>query len=41
VSLSVLAAVFIVPEAFEQTRTWTGVIATVGFLVVFAVDVAG
>jgi ZIP family zinc transporter len=30
-----------IPEAFEQTRTWTGVIATVGFLVAFAVDVAG
>jgi ZIP family zinc transporter len=30
-----------IPEAFEQTRTWTGVIATVGFLVAFAVDVVG
>jgi ZIP family zinc transporter len=30
-----------IPEAFERTRTWTGVIATVGFLVAFAVDVAG
>ena len=30
-----------IPEAFEQTHTWTGVIATVGFLVAFAVDVVG
>jgi ZIP family zinc transporter len=30
-----------IPEAFERTRTWTGVIATVGFLVAFAIDVAG
>jgi zinc transporter, ZIP family len=30
-----------IPEAFERTRTWTGVIATVGFLVAFAVDLAG
>jgi len=29
-----------IPEAFERTRTWTGVIATVGFLVAFAIDVA-
>jgi ZIP family zinc transporter len=26
-----------IPEAFEQTRTWTGVIATVGFLLAFAI----
>src|SRR4051794_11039341 len=30
-----------IPEAFEQTRTWTGVIASVGFLVAFAIDQAG
>src|SRR3954453_15981295 len=30
-----------IPEAFERTRTWTGVITTVGFLVAFAIDVAG
>jgi len=30
-----------IPEAFEKTRTWTGVIASVGFLVAFAIDVAG
>jgi zinc transporter, ZIP family len=30
-----------IPEAFERTRTWTGVIATVGFLVAFAVDLVG
>ena len=30
-----------IPEAFERTRTWTGLIATVGFLVAFAIDVAG
>jgi ZIP family zinc transporter len=30
-----------IPEAFEKTRTWTGVIATVGFLVAFAIDRAG
>lgn len=30
-----------IPEAFEKTRTWTGVIATVGFLVAFAIDVVG
>lgn len=30
-----------IPEAFEKTRTWTGVIATVGFLVAFAIDLAG
>jgi ZIP family zinc transporter len=30
-----------IPEAFERTRTWTGVIAAVGFLVAFAIDVAG
>jgi ZIP family zinc transporter len=26
-----------IPEAFESTRTWTGLIATVGFLVAFAI----
>lgn len=30
-----------IPEAFERTRTWTGVITTLGFLVAFALDVAG
>jgi ZIP family zinc transporter len=30
-----------IPEAFERTRTWTGVITTLGFLVAFAIDVAG
>jgi zinc transporter, ZIP family len=30
-----------IPEAFERTRTWTGVITTVGFLVAFAIDQAG
>ncbi len=30
-----------IPEAFEKTRTWTGVITTVGFLVAFAIDLAG
>jgi zinc transporter, ZIP family len=30
-----------IPEAFEETRTWTGVITTVGFLVAFAIDRAG
>jgi ZIP family zinc transporter len=30
-----------IPEAFERTRTWTGVIASVGFLVAFAIDLAG
>jgi ZIP family zinc transporter len=30
-----------IPEAFERTRTWTGVIASVGFLVAFAIDIAG
>ena len=27
-----------IPEAFERTRTWTGVIATLGFLVAFAIE---
>jgi ZIP family zinc transporter len=27
-----------IPEAFEKTHTWTGLITTVGFLVAFAVD---
>jgi ZIP family zinc transporter len=27
-----------IPEAFESTRTWTGLITTVGFLVAFAID---
>ena len=30
-----------IPEAFENTRTWTGVITTVGFLVAFAIDFVG
>ena len=30
-----------IPEAFEQTRTWTGVITTVGFLVAFSISVRG
>ncbi|MGY1744738.1 ZIP family metal transporter [Blastococcus sp. SYSU D00695] len=30
-----------IPEAFEQTRTWTGLITTVGFLVAFAIERAG
>src|SRR4051812_46759763 len=30
-----------IPEAFEETRTWTGLITTVGFLVAFAIDLAG
>jgi ZIP family zinc transporter len=30
-----------IPEAFEETRTWTGVITTVGFLVAFAINQAG
>jgi zinc transporter, ZIP family len=29
-----------IPEAFEQTRTWTGVITTLGFLVAFAITMA-
>jgi ZIP family zinc transporter len=29
-----------IPEAFERTRTWTGVIATLGFLVAFAIEQA-
>lgn len=28
-----------IPEAFEQTRTWTGVIAATGFLTAFAISV--
>jgi zinc transporter, ZIP family len=27
-----------IPEAFEETRTWTGLITTVGFLLAFAID---
>jgi ZIP family zinc transporter len=27
-----------IPEAFEHTRTWTGVITTLGFLVAFAIE---
>jgi ZIP family zinc transporter len=27
-----------IPEAFEETRTWTGLITTVGFLVAFAIE---
>jgi ZIP family zinc transporter len=30
-----------IPEAFQETRTWTGLIASVGFLVAFAIDRAG
>jgi ZIP family zinc transporter len=30
-----------IPEAFERTKVWTGVILTVGFLVAFAIDRAG
>ena len=30
-----------IPEAFERTRTWTGVITTLGFLVAFAIERAG
>jgi ZIP family zinc transporter len=30
-----------IPEAFERTHTWTGVITTLGFLTAFALEVAG
>ncbi|MFW3170383.1 ZIP family metal transporter [Geodermatophilus sp. CPCC 206100] len=30
-----------IPEAFERTRTWTGVITTLGFLLAFAIEVSG
>jgi ZIP family zinc transporter len=30
-----------IPEAFERTRTWTGVITTLGFLLAFTIHVAG
>jgi ZIP family zinc transporter len=30
-----------IPEAFEQTRTWTGVITSLGFLVAFAIEQVG
>jgi len=30
-----------IPEAFETTRTWTGVITTLGFLTAFAIEFAG
>ena len=30
-----------IPEAFERTRAWTGVITTLGFLVAFAIGHAG
>jgi zinc transporter, ZIP family len=30
-----------IPEAFEKTQTWTGVIASLGFLLAFAIDLAG
>jgi zinc transporter, ZIP family len=30
-----------IPEAFEKTRSWTGLITTVGFLLAFAIDRAG
>jgi ZIP family zinc transporter len=29
-----------IPEAFETTRTWTGLITTLGFLLAFAIEVA-
>jgi len=29
-----------IPEAFERTATWTGVITTLGFLVAFAIEQA-
>jgi zinc transporter, ZIP family len=29
-----------IPEAFENTHAWTGLITTVGFLVAFAIDLA-
>ncbi|MGY1630737.1 ZIP family metal transporter [Geodermatophilus sp. SYSU D01186] len=29
-----------IPEAFERTRTWTGVITSLGFLVAFAIEVS-
>jgi ZIP family zinc transporter len=30
-----------IPEAFERTKLWTGVITTVGFLIAYAIDQAG
>ncbi|MGY1803312.1 ZIP family metal transporter [Blastococcus sp. SYSU D00922] len=30
-----------IPEAFEDTRAWTGVITSLGFLTAFAIEVAG
>ena len=30
-----------IPEAFEETRSLTGPITTVGFLLAFAIDQAG
>jgi zinc transporter, ZIP family len=30
-----------IPEAFERTRTWTGVIASLGFLLAFTIHVLG
>jgi ZIP family zinc transporter len=30
-----------IPEAFERTRTWTGVITTIGFLLAFTIHVLG
>jgi ZIP family zinc transporter len=27
-----------IPEAFERTRAWTGVITTLGFLVAFTIE---
>ncbi|WP_138732218.1 ZIP family metal transporter [Modestobacter excelsi] len=30
-----------IPEAFEETKTWTGLITTVGFLLAFAIDRVG
>jgi ZIP family zinc transporter len=29
-----------IPEAFERTRTWTGLITSLGFLVAFAIELA-
>ena len=30
-----------IPEAFERTRTWTGVITSLGFLAAFAIEQVG
>ena len=29
-----------IPEAFEQARTWTGLITSLGFLTAFAIELA-